>query len=116
MSIHHLDTFRYWFGTPDRVLASTRPDPRTKFPHTDGINLYILEYDNGARARQIRDALFARQQFAEGDLLAIRPGELITFLGPSGCGKTTLLRIIAGLETQDTGNIIQGGRDISRLR
>ncbi len=50
MSIHHLDTFRYWFGTPDRVLASTRPDPRTKFPHTDGINLYILEYDNGTRA------------------------------------------------------------------
>ncbi|MCC6418056.1 MAG: Gfo/Idh/MocA family oxidoreductase [Gemmataceae bacterium] len=50
MSIHHLDTFRYWFGTPDRVLASTRPDPRTRFPHADGINLYILEYDNGCRA------------------------------------------------------------------
>src|SRR5262249_27686807 len=42
MSIHHLDTFRFWLGTPDRVLASTRPDPRTKFVHTDGINLYIL--------------------------------------------------------------------------
>ena len=50
MSIHHLDTFRYWLGTPDRVLASTRPDPRTKFPHIDGINLYILEYDAGPRA------------------------------------------------------------------
>ena len=50
MSIHHLDTFRYWFGTPDRVLASTRPDPRTRFPHDDGINLYILEYGNGCRA------------------------------------------------------------------
>jgi predicted dehydrogenase len=50
MSIHHLDTFRYWLGTPDRVLASTRPDPRTKFNHVDGINLYILEYDSGARA------------------------------------------------------------------
>jgi predicted dehydrogenase len=50
MSIHHLDTFRYWFGTPDRVLASTRPDPRTKFAHSDGINLYILEYDSGCRA------------------------------------------------------------------
>ena len=50
MSIHHLDTFRYWLGTPDRVLASTRPDPRTQFPHCDGINLYILEYENGARA------------------------------------------------------------------
>jgi predicted dehydrogenase len=50
MSIHHLDTFRYWFGTPDRVLASTRPDPRTKFPHADGLNLYILEWDDGKRA------------------------------------------------------------------
>lgn len=52
MSIHHLDTFRYWLGDPVRVLASTRPDPRTaaKFAHDDGINLYILEYDNGARA------------------------------------------------------------------
>ena len=30
MSIHHLDTFRYWFGNPTRVYASTRPDPRTR--------------------------------------------------------------------------------------
>jgi predicted dehydrogenase len=50
MSIHHLDTFRYWLGTPDRVLASTRPDPRTTFAHSDGLNLYILEYDRGCRA------------------------------------------------------------------
>jgi predicted dehydrogenase len=54
MSIHHLDTFRYWLGDPirvlaSRVLASTRPDPRTSFPHFDGINLYILEYEE-ARA------------------------------------------------------------------
>jgi predicted dehydrogenase len=50
MSIHHLDTFRYWLGDPARVLASTRPDPRTTFAHEDGINLYVLEYDSGARA------------------------------------------------------------------
>jgi len=50
MSIHHLDTFRYWLGNPSRVLSSTRPDPRTKFAHSDGLNLYILEYENGARA------------------------------------------------------------------
>ena len=50
MSIHHLDVLRYWLGDPERVLASARPDPRTKFPHADGINLTILEYANGARA------------------------------------------------------------------
>ncbi|MDB6110807.1 MAG: oxidoreductase [Pedosphaera sp.] len=55
MSIHHLDTFRYWFGQPDRVYCSTRPDPRTKFPHTDGICTYILEYANGLRCIAIDD-------------------------------------------------------------
>lgn len=50
MSIHHLDCFRYWFGNPERVMASTRPDPRTKFPHSDGVNLYILEFASGCRA------------------------------------------------------------------
>ena len=47
--------------------------------------------------------------------LAVHDGELLCFLGPSGCGKTTLLRIIAGLEAQDGGTILQKGRDISRL-
>ena len=47
--------------------------------------------------------------------LSIRQGEFVCFLGPSGCGKTTLLRIIAGLETQTAGTILQAGRDISVL-
>src|SRR3982750_2016033 len=47
--------------------------------------------------------------------LDIDKGELVCFLGPSGCGKTTLLRIIAGLEVQTSGAILQNGRDISRL-
>ena len=49
MSIHHLDTFRYWFGDPARIFCSIRPDPRTPFPHRDGICIYVLEYENGLR-------------------------------------------------------------------
>jgi predicted dehydrogenase len=55
MSIHHLDTFRYWFGDPERVFCSTRPDPRTTFAHTDGICTYILEYASGLRCIGIDD-------------------------------------------------------------
>ena len=43
--------------------------------------------------------------------LDIASGELVALLGPSGCGKTTLLRIIAGLETADAGNILFAGED-----
>ena len=43
--------------------------------------------------------------------LNIDGGELVALLGPSGCGKTTLLRIIAGLEAADQGNILFSGED-----
>ena len=46
--------------------------------------------------------------------LSIHAGELVALLGPSGCGKTTLLRIIAGLETPDSGNILFNGDDVSK--
>jgi iron(III) transport system ATP-binding protein len=58
---------------------------------------------------------FGRFTALSGITLAVERGKLMTFLGPSGCGKTTLLRVIAGLETQDDGAIVQDGREISRL-
>lgn len=42
----------------------------------------------------------------------VASGELICLLGPSGCGKTTLLRIIAGLEKQESGQILLNGQII----
>jgi predicted dehydrogenase len=55
MSIHHLDTFRHWFGDPEAIYCSVRTDPRTSFPHTDGICTYILEYADGLRCVGIDD-------------------------------------------------------------
>lgn len=48
--------------------------------------------------------------------LSVRDGEFVALLGPSGCGKTTLLRIIAGLETQSSGKVMIGERDVSALK
>ena len=45
--------------------------------------------------------------------LNIRKGEFVTLLGPSGCGKSTTLRMIAGFETPDSGDILLSGRDIT---
>ena len=55
MSIHHLDCLRYWHGNPEAIYCSTRPDPRTTFPHHDGICTSILEYSDGFRAIIIDD-------------------------------------------------------------
>lgn len=60
------------------------------------------------------------KNFGEGDVLAgisldVRRGEFVTLLGASGCGKTTTLRIISGLETPDTGEVILNGQDMTQL-
>ena len=47
--------------------------------------------------------------------LYIRENEFLTLLGPSGCGKTTLLRILGGFETPDSGKVIFDGKDITNL-
>jgi ABC-type Fe3+/spermidine/putrescine transport system ATPase subunit len=53
---------------------------------------------------------------AAGDVtLQIEDGEFFTFLGPSGCGKTTTMRMIAGLEYPDEGEILFDGEDVTDL-
>ena len=57
---------------------------------------------------------FGGTQVLNGISLTARQGEFITLLGSSGCGKTTTLRIIAGLESPDSGRVLLEGRDMTR--
>src|SRR5206468_2283432 len=49
----------------------------------------------------------------DGVSLKVRKGEFLSLLGPSGCGKTTSLRMIAGFEQPDEGEVLIGGRDVA---
>jgi len=65
----------------------------------DGVGKRFAEQRPGVRG----DAL-------SGVTFTIDRGEIVVVVGPSGCGKSTLLRIVAGLETADTGGVSIGGR------
>src|SRR3954451_11390847 len=47
--------------------------------------------------------------------LTVEPGEFMVLVGPSGLGKTTALRMLAGLEAVDAGEVLIGGRDVTDL-
>src|SRR2546421_4701911 len=64
--------------------------------------------------KQIRK-VFQEHTAVDGVDLQTREGEFLVLLGPSGCGKTTLLRMIAGLERQTSGDIFIGGRGVNDL-
>jgi len=58
---------------------------------------------------------FGKTHVLKGINLEIMPGELFAFLGPSGCGKTTLLRLLAGFESAQTGKVTIGDNEVSYL-
>ena len=58
---------------------------------------------------------FDSEVVLDGINLTIKDGEFVTFLGPSGCGKTTTLRIIAGFESPDCGDVFFEGKKINAV-
>lgn len=68
---------------------------------------------------QVRDIVFRYAPDLPAVLdkvsLTVNPGEQVAIVGPSGCGKTTLMRIILGLETAESGVLLIDGRDLSGL-
>src|SRR3954464_10002742 len=88
-------------ASPDAAIEPVKPEPAA----TD-VPLLRIE---GVGKR------FGNFRAVDRLSLDIRAGEFFALLGPSGCGKTTLLRMLAGFETPDEGQILLNGNDIAQV-
>lgn len=71
--------------------------------------------DYSLELKNIKKSFTGEESVLQGISLSIAGGEFITLLGSSGCGKTTTLRIIAGLESPDEGQVFLDGKDVTNL-
>jgi len=65
--------------------------------------------------RSLKKSFEPGKSAVAGVTFSVNEGEIICLLGPSGCGKTTLLRIIAGLELPDSGEVWFAGNDVRQI-
>ncbi|RBI64494.1 ABC transporter ATP-binding protein [halophilic archaeon] len=83
-------------SAPENVSTDDRPSSETVLELRDVVKRY------GGGPRVIDDLS-----------LSVRDGEILTLLGPSGCGKTTTLRLVAGLERPDGGEVVLNGSAVA---
>ena len=72
-----------------------------------------LRVQNVSKSFPAPDDPLTRRQALSNISLSIAPGELVSLIGPSGCGKSSLLRLIAGLDTPDSGELLVGSDPIN---
>lgn len=74
-------------------------------------------HPEGGERIELRELLktYGGKPAVDGISLEVAPGELVSLLGPSGCGKTTTLRLIAGFEGPDQGQVWFGQREVTQL-
>lgn len=93
--------------TRSRVLPGQIPIPGIDTPHSGGTDLGGLETHTAVSLRNICKS-FGGPPVVEGLSFDVAHREVFAILGASGCGKTTTLRLIAGFERPDSGEILLG--------